>query len=388
MQRNKIAIVHPQLGWGGSEAVALWALAALKDDYEVSLITSGRVDIQRLNEFYGTSLAPEEFSILLVPLPFGLRKTTKLATLRGRFVQRYCQRVASRFDLMISAYNPCVFGVKGIQLVADLAELPTILPLHNWKRWWYGSTPLRRAYLKLCDRISPADATAWEENVSLANSNWTAELIRRDYGVAAGVLYPPVSGDAATIPYGERERGFVCIGRIIPEKRIETIVDILDAVRGRGHNIHLHIVGDLEGNNHYARRLMEHYLERNPDWVSFEGRLDERSKNELIGKHRFGISGRKDEPFGIAVAEMVKAGCIVFVPNGGGQVEIVDHASLVFDDENEAVDKICRVLEDTPLRNDLRAHLTQGMHRFSVEAFQEGIRQTVNEFFEQRSRAG
>ena len=63
----------------------------------------------------------------------------------------------------------------------------------------------------------------------------------------------------------------------------------------------------------------------------------------------------------------------MFVPGGGGQVEIVENSSLLFDDENEAVDKICLVPEDTSLRNDLRAHLAQGMHRFYVEAFQEGL---------------
>ena len=386
MYRTNIAIVHPRLGWGGSEAVALWALMALKDEYAVTLITSGEVDIKRLNEFYGTSLDSEQISILQVPLPLGLRKTTKFAAIRGRFVQRYCQRVAPRFDLMISAYNPCVFGVKGIQLIADIAELATIIPLQNWKRWWYGTTSLRMAYLKLCDWISSPDAAAWDTNVSLANSHWTADLIRRDHGVEAGVIYPPVAGDFPDIPYQEREMGFVCIGRIIPEKRIEAIVDILAKVRGRGYDAHLHVVGVPDEKSSYGRRLQEGILERNLDWVTFEGRLDEQSKNELIGRHRFGISGRKDEPFGIAVAEMVRAGCIVFVPNGGGQVEIVDHPGLVFDDEDEAVDKICRVLEDTSLSNTLRSHLAQGLDRFSVEAFQEGIRQTVNEFFEQRGR--
>ena len=40
MQKNKIAIVHPKMGWGGSEATVLWAIEALKNDYNVSLITT------------------------------------------------------------------------------------------------------------------------------------------------------------------------------------------------------------------------------------------------------------------------------------------------------------------------------------------------------------
>ena len=381
MQRAKIAIVHPLLGWGGSEAVALWALTALKDDYDVSLITSGIVDIQRINEFYGTSLDLDGFSIIQVPLPMGIRKTTKFAALRGRFVQRYCQRVSSRFDLMISAYNPVAFGVKGIQLVADLEELPAILPLHNWKQWWYGNPPLRRAYLQVCDWISPAGTQAWKNNVSLANSNWTAELMRRDYGVQAEVLYPPASSAVSATRYEERKNGFVCIGRIIPEKRIDTIVEILKGVRGRGHDVHLHIVGSPDGNSPYVRRLRKDCLERNSDWVSFEGSIDEGSKNKLIMNHCFGISGRKDEPFGIGVAEMVEAGCIVFVPDNGGQVEIVNHPDLVYEDLPDAVERIDQVLRNPEAQDMLREHLAKGSQRFSVESFQKNIRDVVSGFF-------
>ena len=382
MRRDKIAIVHPRLGWGGSEAVALWALAALKDEYDVSLITTGNVDIHGINEFYGTELDSSEFSIVQVPLPLGIGKTTKFAALRGRFVQRYCQRIASSFDLMVSGYNPCVFGVKGIQLVADLEDLPAILALRNWKRWWYGNTPLRKAYLKLCDLISSANPAAWKDNISLANSNWTAELMRREYGAEAGVLYPPVPGDFPSIPYEKRRSGFVCIGRIIPEKRIETIVEILKGVRGRGYDVHLHIIGSAEHNSPHARRLLKECLEPNGDWVYFEGSIDEARKKELIANHRFGISGRIDEPFGIAVAEMVEGGCIVFVPNSGGQVEIVDHSGLVYENVPEAIEKIESVLGNQDTQEMLRDHLAKGAQRFSVADFKRGIRGVVSDFFQ------
>lgn len=385
MHRFKIAIVHPQLGWGGSEAVALWALAALKDDYDVCLITSGSVDILHLNEYYGTNLDPKEFAILQVPLPLGLRNTTRFAALRWRFIQRYCQRMASSFDLMISAYNPFVFGVKGIQLVADLEELSTILPLRNWKRWWYGNTPLRKAYLKVCDWISPASPEVWKDNLTLANSNWTAELLRRRYGVEARVLYPPVPDHLHTIPYGEREKGFVCIGRIVPEKRIEAVIEVLGRVRERGHIVHLHVVGGAAGNSHYARVLKKHCLKHHLEWVSFEGRLSEQTKKELTARHRFGISARKNEPFGIVVAEMVQAGCIVFVPDGGGQVEIVDHGDLVYANVEDAVNKIDRVLSNNEVQVTLQEHLAIGAPKFSLENFKEGIEDVVSDFFKERS---
>jgi glycosyltransferase involved in cell wall biosynthesis len=381
MERAKIAIVHPQLGWGGSEAVALWALAALKDEYDVSLVTAGNVDVKGINEFYGTDLDSSEFSVLQVSLPSVIRNTSKFAALRGRFVQRYSQRIAPNFDLMMSGYNPCVFGVKGIQLVADLEALPDILPLRNWKRWWYGKTLLRAAYLKLCDDISSANRAAWTENITLANSAWTADLLRRDYGVESDVLYPPVSGEFPSSPDRERDMGFVCIGRIIPEKGIETIVEILEGVRSKGHDVHLHIIGDAD-HSPYARNLRERCLECHPGWLHFDGRLSEQRKNSLISKHRFGISGRKDEPFGIAVAEMVEAGSIVFVPDNGGQVEIVNHDDLVYRSVPDAINKISMVMDSPEAQRSLQEHLAKGAGRFSVEQFKKGIQNAVSRFFQ------
>ena len=118
--------------------------------------------------------------------------------------------------------------------------------------------------------------------------------------------------------------------------------------------------------------------------MSFEGRLDEPSKNALIAKHGFGISGRKNEPFGIAVAEMVQAGAIVFVPDNGGQVEIVNHDTLVYGSVPDAIDKIDMVLGRQDLQIILHEHLEKDAQQFSVDNFQTEIKIIVSEFFHEK----
>lgn len=375
--------MHPRLGWGGSEAIALWAVEALKADYNVSLITSGRVDIPRLNKYYGMDLDPKEFSILQVPLPLGLRNTIKFAAIRGRVIQRYCQHLASNFDLMISAYNPCDFKVRGAQFIADFSfdeELRRDLDLiaKDWEKWYHSNNLLRKIYLKFCNLISPFNSEAWRNDFIVANSNWTAELMREKYGVEACVIYPPITVNFPIIPYEKRENGFVCIGRIVPEKRIDTIIEILEKVRQKGHDVHLHVIGGIV-DNRYGQSLGE-LSQKHREWVFLEGWLGGQKKNEIIVNHRFGISGRKNEPFGIAVAEMVKAGCIVFVPNGGGQAEIVDHPKLIYENIEDGVQKIETVLKDEKLQNNLREHLSLVSQKFSVENFQKSIREIVSNF--------
>ena len=217
------------------------------------------------------------------------------------------------------------------------------------------------------------------KNLTLANSKWTAGLIQDKYGVEVGVIYPPVSSQYSLTRYENKSNGFVCIGRIIPEKRIEDIVEILARVRTIGHEVHLHVVGGPDGKGRYSAELQEKLHKLYPDWVFFEGRIDEESKNSVISNHRYGISGRIGEPFGIAVAEMVKAGSIVLVPDNGGQVEIVDHPNLVYLDVPDAVYKIDYLLNNVETHTALREHLLTESQKFSVETFQPQIKGLVSD---------
>ena len=83
--KARVAVVHPGLGFGGSEAPALWTLAALKGLYHVTLITLDNIDLDRLNAYYGTKLCAQDFNVQRAPLPHGVRRPGRFAALRGRF---------------------------------------------------------------------------------------------------------------------------------------------------------------------------------------------------------------------------------------------------------------------------------------------------------------
>jgi len=381
-------VIHPQLRYGGSETGALWSVEALKRDHDVTLITGGKVDLPRLNAYYGTDLRPGEFTIHEVRLPLGLHRTPKLAGLRGALFTRECRRLAPRFDAITSHYNPCDLGVPLVQFVADFSFAPKLQQalhpsLTTARRWWYGDTMLRRAYLGLCERLAPSRAENWKKNVTVANSCWTAGLLEREFGlIARRVQFPPVPGNFPAVSWGERENGFVCIGRVVPEKRMDAVIGILDQVRQQGFDIHLHILGDLD-DSPFAKKVQA-LASRHRDWVFLEGRIAGKAKRELMARHEFGINGCEREAFGIAVAELVKAGCLTFVPNGGGQTEIVDHPSLTFENDDDAIQKIVSVLENPALQAALVGHLRERSRELSTERFQDTVRSLVAEFLATR----
>ena len=81
------------------------------------------------------------------------------------------------------------------------------------------------------------------------------------------------------------------------------------------------------------------------------------------------------------VAQMVKTGCVVFVPNGGGQREIVDTTELVYDDIEDAVGKITKVLSGEASIQTSMNGLQERGRLFSTATYCGNIRRIVDEYF-------
>jgi glycosyltransferase involved in cell wall biosynthesis len=85
-----------------------------------------------------------------------------------------------------------------------------------------------------------------------------------------------------------------------------------------------------------------------------------------------------EEHFGIAVAEMVRAGCVVFVPDGGGQVEIVGQEDrLRYTSAADAVAKILQVMRDPDAQAALRGRLAARKDLFGAERFVRRVQEIV-----------
>jgi hypothetical protein len=79
----------------------------------------------------------------------------------------------------------------------------------------------------------------------------------------------------------------------------------------------------------------------------------------------------------MATAELVRAGCVTWVPDGGGQVEIVADARLTYTSVDDAVARILHVLRTPAEQAALRAHLAARGSLFSSERFVCQIRAAV-----------
>ena len=143
----------------------------------------------------------------------------------------------------------------------------------------------------------------------------------------------------------------------------------------------MHVLGGAD-DSPYGLRIKS-LAEQNRDWVFLEGWAVGETKKKLLASHKYGIHGRENEPFGIAVAEMVNAGCMVFVPKGGGQVEIVDNPALIFHNDADAVDKIDTILSTRIGPANALAHDTPVQNRFTSQNFVVQIQEIFKNFLQE-----
>lgn len=370
----RIAVAHTDLlAKGGGEGVCMTVLEALQQEHDVHLFTLQRPDFAELNQYFNTSVDPvpvwcARFAASVVDLV-----EIPLYNLRNALLNRHVMRHRDKFDLVISTDNELSPEPPAIQYV----HTPRFGRLVVSKRVGEDSF-VDHLYDRLSYRIGGYDADMVRESVLLTNSRWMANIVQDVYDDRPQVVYPPVGTDGfEPRQWSERENGFVTVGRLARYKNIEETIRIVDGVRDRGHNIHHHIVGPSY-DREYRRELKAMSAER--DHVTLEGELPREELVDLLCTHRYGLHGKRHEHFGMAVAELVAGGAIPFVPDNGGQRDIVDRREeVLYRTPAEAVEKIDRVLSDSQLQRDLRFGSERVEERFGRDRFCDEIRTLVRE---------
>jgi len=296
---------------------------------------------------------------------------TQGALLEIAVTERWARALAAevRADILLSTHNEMDFGRPGLQYV----HYPwSYLPRPDIEMQWFHRIPgVLAAYRGLCQLVAGGSLAGRGRNLSLANSRFVAGKIKEVYGVDSEVLYPPVPGSFPGVPWQERRSAAIAIGRMHPVKRWEMAVEIVELARSRGVDIGLTLINQPDSID-YGRRIAG--IAAGRPWFRLLTGIPREQLAAEVARHRYGIHPMEDEHFGIAVAEMVRAGCIPLVHDSGGPVEIVGgRRELRFRTVEEGAAALRAVIEDSELQGRLRSELSQQGERFSVEAFCESL---------------
>jgi glycosyltransferase involved in cell wall biosynthesis len=380
MRQKVLFVSHDLVPTGGGSLVTCWVLEALASAYDVTAITWDRPDYAVLDRKFGTSLDGAPFETVTPSAAERLLVDSipdDSLHQRANYLLRMVKRRSHEFPAVVASSFESDLGRPGIQYV----NYPFIS--ERSRQWTVpGDAPLGlRVRAVLSGRLPPwmlISGYSFERmrsNLTLTNSDWSRDVMNAA-GIPCQVLYPPAPGDFTDVPWEQRRDAFVCIGRLVSGKRQDWVADMLARVRREWPGLELHICGSA-GDPAYTKRIEDLARVHGP-WVQVHRELPRRDLIALVSQCRYGIHAMVDEHFGIAPAEMARAGCIPFVHASGGQVEIVDRdPRLCFATAEDAARKILAVLRDHALQDELRTAVHASSRRFDPAVFVAGFLERV-----------
>lgn len=382
MTEHSVAVIHRYLDIGGGESVCFHILEALQNTYDVHLYALNRPDFGRLNDAFGTAVrdvtvhTPEVLTsgLSLVDTVIhaatgetGVQPGLQLAMLSRRYARQWRE-----YDVRISTHGELPLSPPALQYIHH--------PFLN--RWTRGGhfeieSTTGNVLNQMYTRLSGATVERVRRSELLTNSEWTADQIELLYEDRPDVVFPPINVDGFRgVPWPERENGFVSIGRISQDKQSHQAMAIVSELRKKGSDVHLHLVGPIDEDTRYGRQIRREATRR--EWLTIEGHVPKERLYELIEEHRWAIHTKPFEHFGMAIAEQIAGGAVPFVPDSGGQVDIVGrNPRLCYDSIDDAVTKINWCLSDEERTRELRRNLPDVREKFGKERFKNEIRERV-----------
>jgi glycosyltransferase involved in cell wall biosynthesis len=367
----RVAVLHNTLDFqGGADAVCLTACEALLADHDVTLFTLSETDPAQLADRFDTDV--EGLSVQMPPGAATASATLGRAApwigaqlaFRSVLIHRYFRRRAGAFDLAVSTANEFSLPLPSVQYVH--------YPQFHRRRLEDGEFGRLNPLWSTLAGPSRGDL---DDVTLLANSAWTASVVERIYDTEPDVIHPPVDPIDGKRPWAEREDGLVLVGRIAPDKQVHEAIAVVDGLRDRGHDVHLHIAGATpRAYQRYMERIAR-AADRRP-YVSLHSNVEREQLEHLLTTNKYGLNLKPDEHFGMSVGEYIAAGMIAFAPASGGQQEVLQGRSdRLFDSVDEAVGLI-----DAAIEGDDRPSLP--VDRFTRDQFQTSIRDSVGRAIE------
>ena len=307
----RIAVAHATFDVpGGTEAFALNAAATLVEaGHDVWVITATPVDPYRLSQASGVDVSRLRFVRLRPSLEAvaGLARG-RLARLRrlAFYESLFRSDVPERFDLVFDTQSNVPSKAQLVYIsypaVYDTLERRGALAsLYGW---------LVKRYIK---------RVIGRPRVVTTNSSWTAQRVRDAFGIeGATPIYSPIDvqffGKALDGPHDMPLA--LTVSRLMPEKRLEGLLDIASLVK----DVRFVIVGStVKGvSEKVVERIESEARRRHIDNVEVRPDVPRGELLELMSRSKVYVHPPFPEHFGRSVAEAMAAGLVPVVYRDGG----------------------------------------------------------------------
>ena len=169
--------------------------------------------------------------------------------------------------------------------------------------------------------MAPLGRAMYRRAALLSNSQYTRDLLIRSIGRGSSVLYPPVPTQLYRTPQVQREDQIITLSSLNPRKNLLLIPSVATKLPGRRFGLigyavpeHLSLLTTLH--RRFASEAPQASFRYYPS-------LADTDKATILQRTKVYFHPTVAEPFGIAVAEAMAAGCIPVVHDSGGVREFV-----------------------------------------------------------------
>ena len=387
--KTKVLIYHKQLTslLGGGTFQPLKFIAELQKTCEVTLALNGDTDISAVAAMAGVEIDTKALKV--VRLDGHNKAILKREWLASLLRMRRLKSLAKDADVCISTANIMDFGKSAHHFVYLLSQFggaafydylmgrgrgfgPRRLLrragtafYENIVKPLFGVRPLKKIVADRRERIYPTSA-------------YVEGILRGYFGdFNSKIFYPPTTFEFNDKSVVRDPLLAIYVGRIFPPKKLTDIIGFVDKARETtGKDIKLHIAGKL-ADIPYTKILEKMASER--PWLKLVGPVYGTDKEKFMLSATFALHAERDEAFGIAIAEYLKAGLIPVIPNEGGPKEIVADKSLEFATNDEAAKILARLVDDAAFREECLAKAKERAKSFTLNAYEERQRNVLSE---------
>lgn len=222
----------------------------------------------------------------------------------------------------------------------------------------------------------------------LANSRWTAELVKQIYGEIPRVLNPPIPPNVEIVSTARdwisRNNAIVMLGRFSEEKRYHWVINqVLPKLKKEISNVKLYILGDarIRTSLGYLNKI-EDLAKRNSLKTSrtldleadiyFIANASRSTIKNVMDSSKVFLHATINEHWGIAITEAMARGLPVIIHKSGGSwSDLIESGiyGLGYSNANEAVEILARLLTDEKMWSYYSSKSIKKAYSLTLEEF-------------------
>jgi len=222
-------------------------------------------------------------------------------------------------------------------------------------------------------------------NIILTNSKYSRDAIIKYLKRDAFVLYPPVDVEKylSLSKVRDRKNIIVTVGRFIPEKRFEALLELAK----RKSNITFIIMGTVKGRDElsYYFKIKKGIIKNRLRNVVLKINVPFKEKREILSKAKIYFHAMIGEHFGVSIVEAMAAGCVPIVHKSGGSwIDILNIKQGVhgfaYENLEEAEVLIGEIVNNESLRQEIVETNRTYVKKFSSKVFERKLHSLLSKF--------